>query len=74
MKSWDELTTLLDALEDQLPAMVEDNPDPSDFWMAFAGPADLIEDEAGEHTKAVMERIKKMLARHGRYIAVVDSL
>lgn len=69
----DELTRQLDALEDALPAMIEDNPEPGDFWMAFAGKADLIADQAGEHAAMVGERIQAMLAEHGRYIAVVDD-
>lgn len=67
-----DLERRLDNLEAQLPTMVEDNPDPGDFWMAFASQADPIEDEAGEHTEAVMERIQEMLARHGRYIAMAS--
>lgn len=73
MTTQDQLTEMLDALEAALPAMIEDNPEPGDFWMAFAGLADVIEDQAGEHTELVARRIQKMLAEHGRYIAVVDQ-
>lgn len=69
----DELTRQLDALEAALPAMIEDNPDPGAFWSTFAGQADLIEDQAGEHAAMAGERIQVMLAEHGRYIAVVDD-
>lgn len=64
-----DLNSQLDALERALPALIADNPDPGDFWMAFAGQADLIEDQAGEHAVMVGERIADMLARHGRYMA-----
>ncbi|MGH8464133.1 MAG: hypothetical protein ACRER5_08295 [Pseudomonas sp.] len=67
-----ELTTQLDALQAQLPKMIADNPDPGDFWCEFAGQADLIEDQAGEHTALVARRIAGMLAEHGRYVASVE--
>lgn len=67
------LTRLLDELENQLPDLIQDNPDPGDFWMAFAGQADVIEDQAGEFTSVVRKRLNTMLAQHGRYIAVVDQ-
>lgn len=66
-----ELTVLLDALEASLPQLINDNPDDGDFWMAFAGQADLIEDEAGEHRTMVIGRIEAMLMQHGRYLATV---
>ena len=68
-----ELTTQLDALQAQLPQLIADNPDPGDFWCEFAGQADLIEDQAGEHTALVARRIADMLAEHGRYIATIDE-
>jgi hypothetical protein len=64
-----ELTKLLDKLEASLPKMIEDNPDPSDFWSAFAGEADVMEDHAGDLAELVDERIQSMLAKHGRYLA-----
>lgn len=67
------LTAALDALEAQLPALIEANPDPGDFWMAFAGEADVIEDRAGEHLGQVSERIAAMLAKHGRYLVGVPT-
>lgn len=73
MTTQDQLTAMLDALEAALPAMIEDNPDPAEFWAAFAGEADIIEDQAGEHCAMVGQRIQAMLAEHGRYIAVVDQ-
>lgn len=66
-----ELTFQLDALEAALPGLIADNPDPADFWPAFAGQADVIEDAAGEHTQEVNQRIADMLAKHGRYIAAI---
>ena len=68
-----ELTRRLDALEASLPALIAANPSPADFWPAFAGEADLLEDEAGEHGAFVAGRVRDMLAAHGRYIALVDQ-
>ena len=65
--------TLLDALEAGLPAMLAAYRTEGEFWMAFAGEADLIEDRAGEHCAMVQERIRGMLARHGRYLIGVDA-
>lgn len=61
-----ELTRRLEALEASLPALIAENPSPADFWPAFAGEADLLEDEAGEHGAFVAGRVKAMLAAHGR--------
>lgn len=64
-----ELDTLLDDLQARLPQMVDDYPADGDFWMAFAGAAEVIEYKTGEHTYGhVMQRINAMLAEHGRYI------
>lgn len=65
MPSPDELTRLLDDLEADLPAMVAAHPEEGDFWSAFAGQADLIDDEAGPHKEEVQARIDAMLARAG---------
>ena len=65
MRSRDQLIQLLDDLEASLPAMVAAHPEEGDFWSAFAGQADLIEDEAGPHTEEVQARIYAMLARAG---------
>ena len=72
MTTFDQLTTLLDALEAKLPDLLAAYPADGDFWMAFAGEADAIEDRAGEHVGFVNRRINAMLARHGRYIAAVE--
>lgn len=37
----------------------------ADFWAAFAGLADVIEDNAGAHQELVAQRISAMLTRHG---------
>lgn len=66
------LDARLDELAASLPQMIEDNPDPGDFWAEFAGQADHIEDSAGQHCEHVMRRINAMLAEHGRYVAGVD--
>lgn len=68
-----DLDRRLTDLEAQLPALIEANPEPGDFWNAFAGEADVIEDAAGEHAAQVAQRIARMLALHGRYIAMVDE-
>lgn len=62
----------LDELAASLPKMIEDNPDPGDFWAESAGPADHIEESAGQHCDHVMRRINAMLAVYGRYAAGVD--
>jgi len=72
MTTFDQLTTLLDALEAKLPDLLTAYPSDGDFWMAFAGEADVIEDQAGEHVGVVNQRINAMLAQHGRYIAAVE--
>jgi hypothetical protein len=72
MTTQTELTQLLDELEASLPKMIEDNPDPSDFWLAFAGEADVIEDQAGDHAALVHQRIETMLGAHGRAIAGIE--
>ncbi|WP_246193437.1 hypothetical protein [Pseudoxanthomonas suwonensis] len=40
--------------------------------MAFAGVADVIEDQAGEHGQAVGKRLAAMLAQHGRYMSYME--
>lgn len=67
-----ELDRRLADLEAQLPAMIAAYRTDGEFWMAFAGEADLIEDQAGEHAGQVSQRIANMLARHGRYMAGID--
>lgn len=59
-------------LDGRLPALIKANPDPGEFWMAFAGEADAIEDHAGEHAGQVSERIAAMLGQQGRYIAGIE--
>lgn len=68
MPTREELTQQLDALEASLPGMIKANPDPSDFWLAFAGEADVIEDAAGEQTTYVHARIDEMLIKHDRIL------
>ncbi|MBJ6983971.1 hypothetical protein [Luteimonas sp. MC1750] len=72
MPDLEAINAQLDELAAQLPQMIEDNPDHGDFWATFAGEADVIEDQAGEHCQHVMHRINAMLAEHGRYVAGVD--
>jgi hypothetical protein len=56
---------MLDVLQNQLPKMIEEHPDDADFWPAFAGEADVIEDSAGEHAAHVHSRISCMLGSAG---------
>ena len=72
MTTLDQLTAMLDALEAKLPDLLAAYPADGDFWMAFAGEADAIEDQAGEHVGVVNRRINAMLAQHGRYIAGIE--
>ena len=73
MTTFDQLTTLLDALEAKLPDLLAAYPADGDFWMAFAGEADVIEDQAGDHIEHVDQRISAMLRRHGRYLVGVEA-
>ena len=65
MRSRDQLIQLLEDLEADLPAMVAAHPEEGDFWSAFAGQADLIDDEAGPYKDEVQARIDAMLASFG---------
>lgn len=58
-----ELNTLAWQLHNEL---VPQYPDDADFWPAFAGLADVIEDRAGDHAQYVSERIDAMLAEAGK--------
>lgn len=73
MTSLDQITSLPDALEAKLPDMLAAYPADGDFWMAFAGEADAIEDQAGEHVGVVNQRINAMLAQHGRFLVGVEA-
>lgn len=72
MATLQALTARLDELEASLPQLIADHPDGGDFWMAFAGVADVIEDQAGEHCQAVGKRLAAMLAQHGRYMSYME--
>jgi hypothetical protein len=60
-----ELDAMLATLETNLPKMINEYPDDGDFWSAFAGEADIIEDSAGEHAAHVRSRIDCMLGSAG---------
>ena len=51
----------LDALQAALPQLLEDYPDRPDFWNAFAGETEVIEEQAGDHAEHVYARIRDML-------------
>ncbi len=72
MTTLEALTSQLDDLEARLPQIIADHPDHGEFWMAFAGEADVIEDQAGEHCQAVGKRLEAMLAQHGRYVSYME--
>ncbi|WP_313159620.1 hypothetical protein [Stenotrophomonas sp.] len=55
----------LNALETELPILIQAHGGSGDFWAAFAGLADVIEDNAGAHQELVAQRISAMLTRHG---------
>lgn len=58
-----ELEQALDALEARIPRLQAEHPDDGDFWSAFAGESDLIEDGAtGDDCLYVSQRIDAMLA------------
>lgn len=65
MNDLTQIITQLDDLEASLPAMLAEHPEEDEFWMAFAGEADVIQDNAGEHSAMVSKRIDDMLAKHG---------
>lgn len=70
MADLNTLNLLLNDLEAALPNMMRDYPDPADFWPAFAGLADVIEDSAGVHYEIVANRIDRMLQKHGLEVGV----
>ena len=65
----EEVTTLLDALQSRLPAMIAAHTESDgDFWCAFAGESDLIEDRASDPADVayVRQRLDSMLVAHGK--------
>lgn len=72
MATLEALIAQLEDLEARLPQFIEDHPDHGDFWMAFVGEADLIEDAAGDHCQTVGRRIQEMLAKHSRYVSYME--
>ncbi len=62
-----DLSDQLDELEKALPRLIECYPDDAEFWPAFAGMADVIEDAAGpDDYEWVLQRVDGLLARHGK--------
>ena len=65
-KTREELDSILDELESELPGLLKDTEDQDDFWMAFTGLADAIEDDAApEDLDYVRSRISAMLGSSG---------
>lgn len=61
-----ELEQRLNALEKQMPALLEANPDDADFWPAFAGIAEDIEESASAaDSEFVRARIDCILGAAG---------
>lgn len=52
-----ELHRQVNLLEADVPRWLQEYPNPADFWPLFAGAADVIEDQAGEHCREISERI-----------------
>lgn len=65
-RPFSELVKMLDRLEEALPQMVLAYPDEGDFWAAFAGEADVLEEDAGEASTYVATRIGAMLRAVGK--------
>jgi len=59
------LEAQLNALETDLPVLIQVHSSSGGLWAAFAGLADVIEDNAGAHQELVARRISAMLTRHG---------
>lgn len=59
------LEAQLNALETDLPLLIQAHSSSGDFWAALAGLADVIEDNAGAHQVLVAQRISAMLTRQG---------
>ena len=65
-KSRSELNTILDELQTELPILLNDTEDQDDFWMAFTGLSDAIEDSAGpDDLDYVRQRVNSMLNASG---------
>jgi hypothetical protein len=65
-----ELGRMLAALDTVMPAIIREHQDEGDFWSAFAGEADCIQDEAGdEDYDWVSEQLDEILSRHGKPVS-----
>lgn len=65
-KSRSELDSILDELQSELPMLLKDTEDQDDFWMAFTGLSDAIEDGTGpDDLEYVRTRINSMLGASG---------
>ena len=73
MTTLDQLMGLLDVLGARLPELLASSPTDGEFLMAFAGEADAIKDQAGDHIEHVNRRINEMLRRHGRCLVGVEA-
>lgn len=63
--SRDELRTLIAQLADRLPELIQEHPDPADFWPAFAGLADVIEDSAApDDARWASDAVLGLIAAH----------
>ncbi len=61
----DQLHAQLSTLNSAIPQLLAEHPEPAEFWPAFAGMADVIEDGAGKLADYASEQIQAMLVAHG---------
>ncbi|QNK01502.1 hypothetical protein [Dyella telluris] len=59
------LQKALNRIEGHLPDLLEQFPEPGDFWPAFAGEADTLLESAGQEHDWVADKLESMLAFHG---------
>ncbi|WP_130618096.1 hypothetical protein [Dyella amyloliquefaciens] len=59
------LQKALNLIEGHLPRLLDEYPDPADFWPAFAGEADSLLEEAGQEHEWVADKLESMLTFHG---------
>lgn len=62
----EHLQQMLHELEEQVPELQREFPDPADFWPAFAPLADAVRSAGGpENDEWIWERIDSMLRHYG---------
>jgi hypothetical protein len=67
VKSREELTKLLDALDGRMPFLIQANPGEVEFWQAFWRASDLIVEDAGPFDYDwLLIRFDRILESHGK--------